>query len=165
MALDAVSGEMVEIVIPPTLHAVHGLAVDGESMTLLTADVAGHLSSELAARFLVELSGHENASGDIVVDSLTLLGFSLAGGSGSAAWYEILSTGSDRNLPEVSITADCGKLYVVNGALVEVRDLLTGRALDDWTIPGLDEQVGWQVSHGAGLLAEEHRISVFELPA
>jgi len=49
--------------------------------------------------------------------------------------------------------------------MVEVRDLVSGRLLGEWTVPGLDEQVAWQVSSGAGLLAEENRISVFELPA
>jgi hypothetical protein len=33
------------------------------------------------------------------------------------------------------------------------------------TLPGLDERIAWQVSQGAGLLAEETRASVFELPA
>ena len=47
----------------------------------------------------------------------------------------------------------------------EVRDALTGRTLGDWAIPGLDERVDWRVSQGAGLLAEETRVSVFELPA
>jgi len=53
----------------------------------------------------------------------------------------------------------------VNEALIEVRDMLTGRKLGDWAIPGLDERVAWQVANGAGLLAEESRVSLFELPA
>ena len=67
--------------------------------------------------------------------------------------------------PRSSIGADSGKLYLVNGALLEVRDALTGRVLGDWAVPGLDERVAWKVSQGAGLLAEETRLSVFELPA
>jgi len=165
LALDVVTGEVAGTVIPQSLSKVHGMAVDGQSMTLLTSDVAAHLTSELASTFLTDLSQREGASGDIAVDSLTLLGMEIRGGKGEAVWYEILSTGPERDLPEVGITADSGKLYVVNGALVEVRDHLSGGALGDWTIPGLDEQVAWQVSHGAGLLAEEHRVSVFELPA
>jgi len=43
--------------------------------------------------------------------------------------------------------------------------MLTGRKLGDWAIPGLDERVAWQVANGAGLLAEESRVSLFELPA
>ena len=49
--------------------------------------------------------------------------------------------------------------------LEEVRDALTGRPLGEWAVPGLDERVGWQVSQGALLLAEEERVSIFELPA
>lgn len=165
LALDAVTGEVTETIVPPTLSVLHGMAVDGDILTLLTADVAGLLPNELAAPFLTDLSQYEGSWGDIAVDSLTLLGMNLSGPKSKAAWYQILSTAAERDLPDVTINADCGKLYIVDGALVEVRDSLTGRALDDWTIPGLDEQVAWQVSHGAGLLAEEHRISVFELPA
>jgi len=90
---------------------------------------------------------------------------SIGEGPARSTWFKILSTQTGQELPEVSITADSGKLYQASGALVEVRDLLSGRELGDWTIPGLDEQVGWQVSQGGGLLAEEHRVSVFELPA
>ena len=32
------------------------------------------------------------------------------------------------------------------------------------TVPGLDEYVAWKVSNGAGLLAEETRVSIFEVP-
>ena len=80
-------------------------------------------------------------------------------------WYEILSTAPADEIPEVSIAADSGKLYLVKGALLEVRDTLTGRMLGDWAVPGLDESVAWQVSQGAGLVAEESRVSVYELPA
>jgi hypothetical protein len=80
-------------------------------------------------------------------------------------WYELLDQSASEEFPEVSITADSGKLYVVRGALLEVRDGLTGRALDEWAVPGLDDRVGWSVAHGAGLLAEETRVSIFELPA
>jgi hypothetical protein len=68
-------------------------------------------------------------------------------------------------IPEVAISADSGKLYLVSGALIEVRDILTGRKLGEWAIPGLDERVAWQVASGAGLLAEESRVSLYELPA
>ncbi|MFT7670095.1 MAG: outer membrane protein assembly factor BamB [Planctomycetota bacterium] len=162
LGLDVITGEVTTTILPQTMGEIHGMVVDGENVALLTADVAGHLTPELASQFLMEL---EDDSGDMVVDSLTLLGLSIRGGRGRATWYEILSTGSDGEAMEVSIAADSGKLYVVSGALVGARDLLTGRLLGDWTIPGLDEQVGWKVSLGAGLLAEEHRVSVFELPA
>lgn len=165
LALDAISGDPLGIVLAPTLPVIHGLAVDGEQLTLLTADIQVALPDDLATRFLIDLSQRDE-DGEVFVDTLSILGLSLGGeASAEPKWYEILSTRPAQDLPEVSITADSDKLYVVKGALLEVRDLLSGRILGDWTIPGLDEQVAWQVSHGAGLLAEEHRISVFELPA
>ncbi len=187
LALDAISGEFLGEVLAPVLPVIHGMSVDGDHLSLLTADVQATLTSSLAVKFMTDLAQLED-DGDIVVDSLTLMGLSLGGaaeglggateslGGGQEAaefggmaatplWYEILSTQPAQDLPEVSITADSGKLYVVKGALLEVRDLLSGRDLGGWTIPGLDERVDWQVCQGAGLLAEEHRLSVFELPA
>ncbi|MCB9916099.1 MAG: hypothetical protein H6828_13305 [Planctomycetes bacterium] len=165
LVLDAVSGEPVAQALAPVLPVIHGMAVDGEQATLLTADVQAALEGDLAVRFMTDLAGRED-SGDVVVDGLTLLGLGLDGASRARPlWYEILSTQTGQDLPEVSITADSGKLYVVRGALLEVRDLVSGRDLGGWTVPGLDEQVEWQVCQGAGLLAEEHRLSVFELPA
>lgn len=165
LALDTVTGEVVEAVMPPTLASLDAMAVDGTSLALLTADVAAHLPTELAVRFLADLEEFEGSGGDIVVDRSTLLGLTLESGKPRVTWYEILSTESGTHGAEVTITADSGKLYISRGAMVEVRDLVSGRRLGDWTIPGLDEQVAWQVSQGAGILAEEHRISVFELPA
>ena len=165
LALDVVTGQVARIVVPATLGEVQGMGIDGEHMVLLTGDVAAHLPGELAVPFLDDLARREGPSGDMVVDNSTLLGFSLTEGADKASWYEILSTTVDPELIDVGLRADSGKLYVSSGALVGVRDLVTGRMLGDWTIPGLDEQVGWQVSQGAGLLAEEHRLSVFELPA
>jgi hypothetical protein len=49
--------------------------------------------------------------------------------------------------------------------LIDVRDALTGRALGEWTVPGLDESVAWEVCQGAALVAEEERASLYELPA
>jgi len=166
LILDVITGDRIGTFLEPCLPEIHGLAVEGDMVALLTADVQAALTETLAVRFLLDLSKFEDAEGDIAVDTLTLLGLSIdESGKGVSEWYEIVSTQPDQELPEASITADCAKLYIVKGALVEVRDLLTGRILGDWTIPGLDEFVDWRVSQGAGLLAEEHRISVYELPA
>lgn len=164
LGLDAISGEPTRTLLPPCLGVVHGLAVDDDHAVLLTADIQGALPEELAGQLLVDLSRVEED--DAAVDTLSLLGLSLRGEANARpCWYEILSTRPVSDLPEALITADSGKLYVVSGVLLEVRDILSGRVLGDWTIPGLDEQVGWQVREGAGLLAEEHRLSMFELPA
>ena len=80
-------------------------------------------------------------------------------------WLKILETANLDERPPASISADSGKLYLERGAYLGALDALTGRALGEWTVPGLDEQIAWCVVDGAGLLAEETRISVFELPA
>jgi hypothetical protein len=67
-------------------------------------------------------------------------------------------------MPDASLALSDGKLYVARDALLDVRDALTGRLLGEMTVPGLDEHVAWRVSQGAGLLAEETRVSVFEIP-
>ena len=76
-----------------------------------------------------------------------------------------MGTGPVDEIPEASISADSGKLYLVSGAMLEARDLLSGRTLGEWTVPGLDERVCWSVGSGAGLLAEENRLTIYELPA
>jgi hypothetical protein len=79
-------------------------------------------------------------------------------------WREVLADESD-DLPDVSLSLDSGKLYLARGAMLEVRDGVSGRMLGELTLPGLDERVAFKVAQGAGLLAEETRASVFELPA
>ena len=164
LALDAVTGEVAETVLAPTIGVLDGIAADGQNLCVLTADVAALLPVELATSFLADLEERGGPHGDIAIDRSTLLGLSVEDERARVVWYEILSTQSG-DADDVSITADSGKLYISRGAMVEVRDLVSGRLLGEWTVPGLDEQVAWQVSSGAGLLAEENRISVFELPA
>jgi hypothetical protein len=65
-------------------------------------------------------------------------------------WFRGTRSREDDDLPEVSIGADQRLLYLVRGAWLEVRDGLTGRALGDWTVPGLDERIAWTVCQGAG---------------
>ena len=126
-------------------------------------DLHTALPREVVAQFLVELARRDDSSAG---DTLSLLALPINAVTGDAPlWYDVLSTQPVDEIPEVGITADSGKLYLVKGALLEVRDTLTGRMLGDWAVPGLDELVSWQVSEGAGLLAEESRVSMFELPA
>lgn len=80
-----------------------------------------------------------------------------------ARWFERLDEGDEE--PELAVSADNDKLYLARGTLLEVRDALTGRRLGEYVVPGLDDRVGWTVRQGAGLLAEERRVSVFELLA
>jgi hypothetical protein len=163
LCLDAETGERLGLVLKPTLPVIHGLAVNEDGLVVLTRDLSNALPREVVTQFMLDLA-HRDV--DATLDTLSLLALALGSRPGDAPlWYEILSTQPVDDIPEVSITADSGKLYLVKGALLDVRDTLTGRRLGDWAVPGLDESIAWQVADGAGLLAEETRISVFELPA
>ena len=163
LCLDAESGEFMSEVLSPRQPVIHGIAVNGDGLVLLTRDLGTALPREVVTQFLVELARRpDRATGD----TLSLLALALNSTPGDAPlWYEIVSTQPLDEIPDVNVTADSGKLYLVKGALLEVRDTLTGRMLGDWAVPGLDESVAWQVCAGAGLLAEESRVSLFELPA
>lgn len=167
LVLDVQTGARIGTLLPANQPAIHGLATDRDEAAILTADLGSALPPELTSQLLAELSRKEEEQGsEVSADTLSLLGLSARADEGDApAWFRILSTDDVSGVPEYSITANSGKLYVVRGALLEVRDLLTGRGLGGWTVPGLDEQIAFKVSDGAGLLAEEQRVSVFELPA
>ena len=163
LRLDAESGEFDAELLAPRQPVVHGIAANADGIVLLTRDLPAALPAELASQFMIELSRRAETA---TSDTLSLISLPTNASVGDAPlWYEILSTQPADEIPEVSITADAGKLYLVKGALLEVRDTLTGRLLGDWAVPGLDESVAFQVSDGAGLLAEETRVSVFEFPA
>jgi hypothetical protein len=163
LRLDAESGEFEAEVLAPRQPVVHGIAANADGVVLLTRDLSAALPVEVAPQFMIELSRRSDGA---LSDTLSLLALPTNATVGDAPlWYEIVSTQPADEVPEVSITADAGKLYLVKGALLEVRDTLTGRMLGDWAVPGLDESVAFQVSNGAGLLAEETRVSVFEFPA
>ena len=163
LCLDAETGEFQGEVLSARQAVIHGIAVNGDGLVVMTRDLATALPREVVAQFLVELAQREDGA---THDTLSLLALTLnSTPSDAPLWYEILSTQPPDEIPEVNITADSGKLYLVRGALLEVRDTLTGRMLGDWAVPGLDESVAWQVAAGAGLLAEETRVSLFELPA
>jgi hypothetical protein len=163
LCLDAQTGERKQVVLKASLPMIHGLAVNEDGLVLLTRDLSSALPREVVTQFMVDLALYAE---DATLDTMSLLALPLSAKHGDAPlWYKILSTQPMDDVPEVGVTADSGKLYLVRGALLEVRDTLTGRMLGDWAVPGLDESVAWHVSDGAGLLAEETRVSVFELPA
>lgn len=160
--IDAHNGEFQGDTLSPKLAVVHGLAASSDGLVIVTRDLSAVLPREVMPQFMTQLSRKSEGRGD----SLSLLALPLTAQPGEAPlWFDILSTAPREELPDVAISSDSGKLYVVRGALLEVRDALTGRALDEWAVPGLDESVAWVVSSGAGLVAEEERASVFELPA
>lgn len=164
LALDAEDGSFESVLLPPTLPVIHSIAGDPGALVILTSDILQVLAPEEAGQFLGELS--LLSEDDVLTDTLSLLAIAGRHSAGEPAlWWSVLSTEKVEDIPEVSISVDSGKLYIVRGAMLEVRDLLSGRTLGEWTVPGLDEQVGWRVASGAGLLAEEHRLTIYELPA
>ena len=79
-------------------------------------------------------------------------------------WFDDLAGEADDEFDEATVRIDSGKLYIASGALLQVRDQLTGRSLGQVLVPGLDEFVDWSVSDGAFLIAEETRATVYEVP-
>jgi hypothetical protein len=162
LCLDAKTGKTTGSLIGTNQTVIHDIAVDERALVILTSDLEAALPREILLERLLESSDDDAPS----ADRLALLALDPMGAEDDAPlWFEAVDIASEDEFPEVAISADSGKLYVVRGALLEVRDALTGRTLGDWAIPGLDERVDWRVSQGAGLLAEETRVSVFELPA
>jgi hypothetical protein len=158
LRLKASNGAFDAVLLEPLQPAIHDLAVDGGSVFVLAGDLAATLPREQALELLLaedEASGEARGVGLVALDA--------AGAAGSRVrWFERLEGDDD---PEFSISADSDKLYLARGTLLEVRDGLTGRRLGEYVVPGLDDRVGWTVRQGAGLLAEEQRVSVFELLA
>lgn len=164
LALDAEDGSFESVLLPPKLPMIHSISGDAGALVILTNDLLSVLASSEAGQFLGELS--MLSEDDVLTDTLSLLTLSGQHSDGDPAlWWKVLATERIEDIPEISISVDSGKLYLVRGAMLEVCDLLSGRTLGEWTIPGLDEQVGWRVANGAGLLAEEHRLTIYELPA
>ena len=121
------------------------------------------MNVSLSTSFVLDLATHADQGPR---DTLTIMALRVDGQPGDEPlWYRILETRPTGELPEVSISADSGKLYLERGAHMAALDAMTGRPLGEWTVPGLDEQIAWSVVQGAGLLAEETRVSLFELPA
>lgn len=139
LRIDVETGEFVSEVVAPELASIHDLVV-GDGVAIL-------------------LTGEARPS-----DRLNLLGVSLASEEGTVLWRESIPEEGLGGMPDVSLSLDSGKLYVARGAHLDVRDALTGRLLGEVTVPGLDEHIAWSISQGAGLLAEETRVSVFEIP-
>jgi outer membrane protein assembly factor BamB len=135
--LDLELGELAGELLPPELANVHDMAVGDGVMVLLAGDGAR-------------------------AERLFLLGASTR--DGRVLWRESVQEEALGGMPDVTISLDAGKLYVGRDASLDVRDALTGRLLGEMTVPGLDEHLAWKVSQGAGLLAEETRVSVFEIP-
>ena len=147
LALDTESGELAGSTVDPTFSVIHEFCVDGQHAMALVGDRA---------------PGARRRGGSERLEVICYGG--VTKGEGYEIWRKELANDSIDELPDVSIALNSGKLYVVRGALLEVFDVQSGRELGELTLPGLDERIAWCISDGAGLLAEETRASVFELP-
>jgi hypothetical protein len=164
LCLETQSGEALGPTLAAGPMAIHDMAVDEGGVILVAGDLSSALGADDLSEYLARLAEQDLNQRDVL--SLVALPRAAAEGD-SPLWYEFLSADAfeaDDGL-EASISCDSGKLYLIRGADLEVRDALSGRLLGGWTVPGLDERVAWKVCEGAGLLAEETRISIFELPA
>ncbi len=160
IALDVKNGHYVTALIPAEQSVIHDLAADSGSLTVLLDNLTAALPREALIEYLRRSDDQELGPG------LALFALKPDAKAGDAPlWYEALEGEEDGEFPEVAVHADAGRLYVIKGALLEARDALSGRRLDEWAVPGLDERVAWSVAQGACLVAEETRVSIFELPA
>lgn len=161
--LDATTGDFDAYLIQPSLPVIRDLGCTANTVAIVTADLEMMLEDEHRMEFISQLAQHPDEGPR---DTLSLVALRADGGAGDGPlWFRILETKAVDELPDVSITGDSGKLYVERRALLLAVDAMSGRPLGDWTVPGLDEKIAWTVVDGAGLLAEETRVSVFELPA
>jgi hypothetical protein len=161
LALKAKSGKFDAVVIAPKQTTIHDIAADEKGLVVLLDDLEAALPRETLIAFLSQSSDE-----DLAKRGPSLLSVEPGSSDGDAPlWFERVPVADADEAGDIATCADSGKLYVVRGAMLEVRDALTGRTLGDWAVPGLDERLSWSVAQGAGLLAEETRVSVFELPA
>lgn len=161
LVLDTASGDFEGQLLSPTQTVIHDMAVDRGAVVLLADDLGALLSREVLLQHLLSQTEDAVPTGR----GLALVALEPGSESKRPLWFEALGADEDGDVAEASISSDSGKLYLVRGAFLEVRDALTGRSLGDYTVPGLDERVAWRVCQGAGVLAEETRASIFELPA
>jgi hypothetical protein len=166
LSIDASNGRLIKEVLAPDQPEILGLCAAEHAFALVVKDLESALPPDLARDFaLRKLAASDDL--DDPPSSTGTPGLLVFGtdGSGVPLWFEDLGTGPGREDPgEASVAIDSGKLYVARGALLSVRDQLSGRLLGELVVPGLDEFVSWTVCNGAFLVAEETRASVFEVP-
>lgn len=174
VAIDAKKGRAVKTLFEPRPGTFYGIATGEDRFVLpvdsLEASLPLEMARELALARLTEtqdddLAGLDGGSGGGLGDGddgpsgAGLVCYTTADAE-RPAWFRELSGGEE----EPVLRIDSGKLYAARGTHLTVFDLLTGRELGEAVVPGLDEAIAWDVRSGAFLVAEENRISVFELP-
>ncbi len=163
LVLDAQDGQSHGALLMPRQKVIHDIAADESALVVLLSDVAQALPREEQEKRARSLASHPQPRGEVPLALVALAPDSAEGAP--PLWWEELHGEDAEDIPEVALSAADGRLYLIRGALLSVRDLLSGRELAQFAVPGLDERVAFQVAQGAGLLAEETRASTFELPA
>lgn len=160
LCLDVASGEPIGRLLEPRQRAIQGLSAENGLVALVVSSIEEAIPPDALQKAAIPTS-----TGTRVRQGLALLVLSSRGaGVERPLWCSALEGEVEADYPDVGLRADSGKLYIARGATLEVRDLVSGRMLGQQTVPGLDEHVAWTVAHGALLLAEETRISIFEVP-
>lgn len=164
LVLDAHTGRYGGELVEPKQPVVHAIGAANGQLALLVEDLEAILPEDLGRQMALERllaedpdspesPPEEGGGGLVVLDPKAAPG-------GAPRWFQRLAA----DAVEGSMVLDSGKLYTASGALLSVRDGLTGRLLGELAVPGLDESVAWGIRQGAFLLAEETRASVFEIP-
>ncbi|MCA9001878.1 MAG: hypothetical protein KDB61_08140, partial [Planctomycetes bacterium] len=161
LELDLESGDFVRVIVQPVQKPIRDLCGTEGVLLYLGSELDRLLPSERMGELGSAIALHRDMGAR---DSQSLVALDLKR-VGDLRWFDVLETCASDDLPDISIVADGGKVYVARRAMLTARDAVTGRELGDWTVPGLDEKVGFSVASGAGLLGEETRVSLFELPA
>ncbi|QDU83786.1 hypothetical protein Pla163_08870 [Planctomycetes bacterium Pla163] len=166
VAVDVAKGKARATLFEPRPGTFYGIAAGEGRFVLPVESLEASLPMELA-RELVLARLTETQDDD---DLSSLDGLDSTGGPGlvcysvdapgKPAWFRQLPASED----EATLRVDSGKVYVGRGTSLAVLDLTTGRELGEAIVPGLDEAIAWDVRSGAFMVAEENRVSVFELP-
>ncbi|HPF13045.1 MAG: hypothetical protein H6830_00440 [Planctomycetes bacterium] len=161
LELEADSGEFLRVLVSPKQKPIRDLCATDGVLAFLGSELDRLLPPEYLAEYTSSIALHADRGAR---DTLSVAAIDTVR-PGDLRWFDVLETCSPDDVPSTSLVADSGKLYLSRRAMLIARDGLTGRHLGSWTVPGLDEKVGFCVAHGGGLLAEETRVSLFELPA
>ncbi|TAJ21120.1 MAG: hypothetical protein EPO68_05395 [Planctomycetota bacterium] len=160
LCIDVGSGEPIGRLLEPRQRSITGLTAEAGLIAMVVSNVEEAIPPDALQKSAIPTAG-----GARVRSGIALLVLSARnGGVERPLWCCALEGELEADFPDVGLRADSGKLYIARGATLEVRDLVSGRMLGQQTVPGLDEHVAWTVAHGAVLLAEETRISIFEVP-
>jgi hypothetical protein len=165
LVLDAQTGRPRGTLVEGSKSVIHAIAAEPGAVVMLVEKLEDVLSRDAWMDHILRRIQEDPDAEVEEPKGLALAAFDPAAGQGKGPlWTAAVEGEHQEDLPEATLGSDSGKVYLANGAALHVRDSLTGRALGSQTVPGLDEHIAWGVADGAGVLAEETRISVFEIP-